>query len=249
MQAALICGVGIKWGVLEAVKLSIDASIGLLTENLLAYCSFDVALFLFPRIAPQFLNYAMVHCGLFGARAFGLLRDIVGFPGLETLSSKLEFSDALFGACGTDDLELLKLLLLENVEFDLTSSRTHEFRCSILTQAAREGHSVILRFIIDHQSKSWSQGDANLALIACALADDTEYASRLLDMGAKPICRVKQLNKFHCDNVSALFVACARANVAMVRLLLAKGAELICPPLYDFEEITAGTRFSLPSPI
>ena len=92
--------------------------------------------------------------------------------------------------------------------------------------AAARGHRDVLRCILDNPPESWYEGDANMSLIACAMADDVEYAVRLLNMGARPICEKYRLGS-HCPwEQSALRAACSRANVAMVKLLLEAGAEL-----------------------
>ena len=92
--------------------------------------------------------------------------------------------------------------------------------------AAEHSHVEVLRFIIDNPPASWDQDIADTSLIACATADD-EYASRLLTKGAKPVVVERLIGNADPLLRSALGVACLRANVAMVTLLLKANATLV----------------------
>ena len=86
---------------------------------------------------------------------------------------------------------------------------------STLTYAAACGRREILRFIIDNPPDIWEETDVDLALVACAMADDVEYAARLLADGATPRNDFEEIDCAYHSMRSALRVACMRANVAM----------------------------------
>ena len=191
---------------IEAVEATIDEGIDGLNEmlqedsdddfplSMMGDVAIEVACLVFPRLDRSFLQAMMRRCDYLGAASRGLLRTLVGFPDLRKLDegqeNELEPSIALFAACGTGDVELAELLLQrddvrllwENCDLWDAAKRTTSMH------AAACGNFEVMRCIIDNTPASEDmQFDADSNLIACAMADVLEYASRLLDEGAWPI--------------------------------------------------------------
>ena len=237
LPALLVLSAGISWDFVEAVKLSIDEGLDALnallkddSDGFWDSVCLDVAVVLFPRLDREEFVWGMIeHCGNLGAGARDLLRELVGFPTIDELviAGELMVSVALFGACGTGDLELVKVLLSEqHVHLGKFGWCPWGWDKSTTTHAAACGQNEILRFILDNPPKTFSKIDADLGLVACAMADDVEYATRLLAAGATPRYNIKEIGQGDYHQSSALRVACSRANVTMVKLLLANGAKV-----------------------
>ena len=202
---------------------------------------------LFPRLDRTFFAEMVKRCGELSECARGLLRTLVGFPelreGFGGGEIEHEASIALFGACGTGDLDLVKLLLQRDDVQLVAGGGPWHCEWTSAMYAAWCGHNGILRYIVDNPPASWSKDDADTTLIACAMADDVEYASRLLDAGAEPLV-VRSTLIYADSDRSALRIACSRAHVGMVTLLLDATAKLTAlnkKPFCEREDKDLGT--------
>ena len=181
---------------------------------------------------------------MLGPAVHDLLRELVGFPlALDNLSKSLNPNNhcysndrccALFAACGTGDLDLVKALLpMEGVHLGcgVTGLRPWGVRgssCSTTTLAAEKGYAEIVRYIVDNPPDVYYQHDLDTSLLSCVMIGDIEYAKTLLDMGAEPIVEFDELWDNHQEEMfsSCLRTACTLGNVEMVQLLLNAGAQV-----------------------
>ena len=246
---------GIKWDSIEAVKASVEKGIGELNamfeddnadgggnfeSDTISYCSVEVAAVVFPRLLHSSRLEMFEHCGDLGAGARDVLRTISGFPVASALfvdgdMYAHEPSTMLYAACGTGDLDLIKLLLpRDDVALFWRAYVPWRSSTTSLMLAASHGHKHVVRYILDHPPASFDQDDADTSLIACAMADDVEYASRLLVDGAQLKFDHRILNDSDKQEKSALRVACVRANVDLVKLLLEAGAELTSCRFFNY---------------
>ena len=233
---------GVTWGIVEAVTVAIDEGLDALTAFLkepingddrmefFSSCILGVAVVLFPRLdRAEFINEMMEQCDILGSDARDLLRQLVGFPDLDAIDGEDndEASAALFCAVGTGDFELAKMLLrMERVHLGHFGYGPWCWDKSTTTHAAACGHRDFLRFMLDNPPDIFEAIDLEVGLVACAMVDDVEYATRLLAAGTIPRHNIQELNGADGFQSSALRVACTRGNVSMVKLLLENGAKL-----------------------
>jgi ankyrin repeat protein len=240
---------GIEWDLLDIVTLSIDGGIDELNEELEEWTNQDAFMgtleehkvaendaftkVLFPRISCDFLPAMMRYCGiatLYRNSAFrDLLRQLVGFPDtLCSLDDRLSgwaegygVSVALYAACCTGDLELVRAILpMEGVSLGHSEGGTGELA---LLVAAMGGHRDIIHFIIDPDNRPYNfeAEDLDLALLVCVMIGDLQLTCGLLREGAEPRWNLEEsIPEVEDFSTNCLRGACALANVEMVKLLL-----------------------------
>ena len=97
-----------------------------------------------------------------------------------------ERSLALFAACGTGDLDLVKALLpMDGLQLSGVAP-PWESRCSTAMHAAGCGHAAIVRFIVDNPPNIFDQEDLDTSLLACVMIGDLARVVALLRQGAEP---------------------------------------------------------------
>ena len=208
--------------------------------RLVCTCSAACAHLLFPRLSRDLFTDMMERCALLGPAVHDLLRELVGFPlAIDNLSKSLNANSndrccALFAACGTGDLDLVKTLLpMEGVHLGGGVTGVAPWGplggyCSTIALAAEKGHAEIVRYIIDNPPVAYYQDDLDMSLLSCVMIGDIQYAKTLLDMGAEPIVEFWELWHNHEESMfsSCLRTACTLGNVEMVQLLLNAGAQV-----------------------
>jgi hypothetical protein len=169
----------------------------------------------------------MLLCGNTVPALRDLLRQIVGFP--DTLDDRLAapgyregycVSVALFAACGTGDLELVRAILpMEGVSLgdNLSEQWTLLF-------AAMKDHRDILHLIIDPDNlpDNFTAEVLDLGLLACVMIGDLQLTCSLLREGTEPRWNLRESIPYMLQGHSNSFLraACTLANVEMVKLLL-----------------------------
>jgi ankyrin repeat protein len=195
---------------------------------------------LFPRLSDDFFTDIMESCASLGPAVHDLVRELVGFPlALDNLSKSLNdhfYSNdrccALFAACGTGDLDLVKALLpMEGVHLGCCGvAPWGPLGCyhSTTALAAVKGHAEIVRYIVANPPVVYNQHDLDTSLLSCVMIGDIQYAKTLLDIGAEPIVEFDELWDNDQDEMfsSCLRTACTLGNVEMVQLLLDAGAQV-----------------------
>ena len=198
-------------------------------------CSAARASILFPRIPRDYLYHMIEQCGNIGPEVHDLLRELVGFPALGNLGVDDDDgadrrSLALFAACGTGDLDLVKALLpLKGVQLFEAGCTPWCTRCSTTTHAAEWGHAAIVRFIVDNPPAIYDQFDLDMNLLACVMIGDLARVVALLRQGAEPWAAhecLRDANAFEPEISSCLRVACTLGNSEMVHVLLGAGAPI-----------------------
>jgi len=198
-------------------------------------CSAARASILFPRIPRDYLFDMIEQCGNLGPEVHDLLRELVGFPmALGNLGVDDDGADrrslALFAACGTGDLDLVKALLpLKGVQLFEAGCTPWCTRCSTTTHAAEWGHAAIVRFIVDNPPAMYDQFDLDMNLLACVMIGDLARVVALLRQGAEPWAAhecLRDANAFEPEMSSCLRVACTLGNSEMVHVLLGAGAPI-----------------------
>jgi hypothetical protein len=245
---------GVWWDLPDIVACSIDAVTSLnelirldeyfdVGANMVNRCSAACAHLLFPRLSRDLFPGMMESCASLGPAVRDLLRELVGFPlALDNLDKSLDdfgyTNDrccALFAACGTGDLDLVKALLpMEGVHLGCGVTGLQPWgprgACtSTITLAAEKGHAEIVRYIVDNPPSAYYQHDLDMSLLCCVMIGDTEYTKTLLAMGAEPIVEFREL--WENDVTTRMFSSCLRTactlgNVEMVQLLLNAGAQV-----------------------
>jgi hypothetical protein len=240
---------GLFWELPDVVACSIDSGIAGLNAiladanqreydvyELVNDCSASCASLFFPRLSRDYISLMMERCGDIGPKVRDLLRELVGFPAalgdLEGMNGEYgvnERSIALFAACGTGDLDLVKALL----PMDGVHLGTHEIECSpwisscwTTTHAAECGHAEIVRFIVDNPPHIYEKVDYDMSLLACGIIGDLARVHVLLRQGAEPWAAHTALTNASYEISSCLRAACTLGNCEMVRLLLEAGAPL-----------------------
>jgi len=162
-----------------------------------------------------------------------LLRELVGFPmalgdlGVDDAYGANERSLALFAACSTGDLDLVKALLpMEGVQLFGGDESPWKSSCSTTTHAAECGHAAIVRFIVDNPPVRYDQVDLDMSLLACVMIGDLARVVALLRQGAEPWAAHECLRNAHNAVSSCLRVACTLGNSEMVHVLLGAGAPI-----------------------
>jgi hypothetical protein len=209
-------------------------------ENMAERAGAACAHLLFPHLSREVFDAMMESCALLGPAVHDLLRELVGFPlALDNLSKSLNdhfYSNdrccALFAACGTGDLDLVKALLpMEGVHLGCCGVEPWgPLGCyrSTTALAAVKGHAEIVRYIVDNPPVAYDQHDLDTSLLSCVMIGDIQYAKTLLDIGAEPIVEFDELWDNDQDEMfsSCLRTACTLGNVEMVQLLLDAGAQV-----------------------
>jgi hypothetical protein len=216
-------------------KLGVMYANGKQMYKLIYNCSAARASILFPRIPRDYLFDMIEQCGHLGPEVHDLLRKLVDFPmALGNLGVDFdganERSLALFAACCTGDLDLVKALLpLEGVQLFEAGCTPWCTRCSTTTHAAEWGHAAIVRFIVDNPPAIYEPFDLDMSLLACVMIGDLARVVALLRQGAEPWDAhefLRDANAFETEVSSCLRVACTLGNSEMVHVLLGAGAPI-----------------------
>ncbi len=198
-------------------------------------CSAARASILFPRLPRDYIFEMIEQCGHLGPEVHDLLRELVGFPmALGNLGVDDDGADrrslALFAACGTGDLDLVKALLpLKGVQLFEAGCTPWCTRCSTTTHAAEWGHAAIVRFIVDNPPAIYEPFDLDMSLLACVMIGDLARVVALIRQGAEPWDAhefLRDANAFETEVSSCLRVACTLGNSEMVHVLLGAGAPI-----------------------
>jgi hypothetical protein len=138
-----------------------------------------------------------------------------------------ERSLALFAACSTGDLDLVKALLpMEAVQLFGGDDSPWDSCCSTTTHAAEWGHAAIVRFIVDNPPAMVDQVDLDMSLLACVMIGDLARVVALLRQGAEPWAAHECLMYAEKELSSCLRAACTLGNSEMVHVLLGAGAPI-----------------------
>ena len=126
-------------------------------------------------------------------------------------------STALLWAAHNDDVELAKALISAGAD----PKKGNAFGATPMSEAATRGDVALLKTLLDGGADVESPSSENLtSLMIVARTDNVDAAKLLLDHGAK----VNAAETF--DHQTALMWAANERQAAMVRLLIARGADV-----------------------
>lgn len=148
-----------------------------------------------------------------------LVRDLCA------LTPVFDASEALFAACGVEDLELVKSLLVRDsvadriVFFDSDEMFWSIYGSSVVV-AAQMGHADVVHYVLHWLRSRPDRADPAQSLLAAVGSGLLPQAIELIRGGVS----LKMLAP-DVDNALYLCVACYHADVDMVRMLLSEGAD------------------------
>jgi ankyrin repeat protein len=132
----------------------------------------------------------------------------------------------LIWAANRGEDEIAEALIAKKADVNATN----QFGSTPLTEAARAGNARLAKMLLDAGAKVDSANpDGETALMAAISTADLSTVKTLIDAGAK----VNTIEEFH-DQTPLMYAAAANRNAAqMVKLLLAKGADVKPRALYS----------------
>jgi ankyrin repeat protein len=167
-----------------------------------------------------------------GSSEFGLLSAVKKLieRGADVNAQAGDYVTPLAAAVNGGHNEIVRLLLDHCGDPNIQGKNGHVYGKmsdvpTTLQLAVRQGNHEIAALLLRHGAGENVRGTAESALTVAVNQDDETMIHVLLDYGAEPGPRYARLPRSERDLTLPLEAVCKRGNVAIVRLLLERGAD------------------------